>query len=352
MAKVLEDRAEFEVVADLDPEILRARVFDTAAEARRVQARSTVRTRFEAEAVLQQVGSALGLDPGRVRAALFADLKDENRMLRFDDLTAQRLVDSYNLALAQSVLLKSVSLRVELRGDTPARYRQLFRSLKFHRLLTRVNGSPAAGYTLQIDGPLSLHTATTKYGLQIALFLPSLLHITRYHLEAELRWGPKRQPARFVLSESDGLLSHQVEVGTYIPPEWAAFIERFRQIAPDWDVRDAPEPIPLGSDGFWVPDARFVHRSSGTEVPVEWLGFWKRASLERLLESLPTHGPPRFLLLVSERLRVDHPVAETGAPHDPVVRFKEIPNSAEVLAKLRSMLPESKDEQTFTLGSD
>jgi hypothetical protein len=67
-----------------------------------------------------------------------------------------------------------------------------------------VNGSPAAGYTLQIDGPLSLHTATTKYGLQIALFLPSLLHITRYHLEAELRWGPKRQPARFVLSESNG----------------------------------------------------------------------------------------------------------------------------------------------------
>jgi hypothetical protein len=49
---------------------------------------------------------------------------------------------------------------------------------------------------------------------------------------------------------------------------------------------------------------------------------------------------------------VDHPVAEAGAHPDPVVRFKEIPNSAEVLAKLRSMLPESKGEQTFTLGSD
>ena len=33
----------------------------------------------------------------------------------------------------------------------------------------------ADGYTLQIDGPLSLFSATNKYGLQMALFLPSLL---------------------------------------------------------------------------------------------------------------------------------------------------------------------------------
>ena len=46
------------------------------------------------------------------------------------------------------------------------------------------------GYTFTIDGPLSLFTATNKYGLQIALFLPALLHCHDFRLDAELRWGP------------------------------------------------------------------------------------------------------------------------------------------------------------------
>ena len=46
------------------------------------------------------------------------------------------------------------------------------------------------GYVFHIDGPLSLFSATTKYGLQVALFLPALLHCADFRLDAELRWGP------------------------------------------------------------------------------------------------------------------------------------------------------------------
>ncbi len=49
--------------------------------------------------------------------ALFADLRDENRLLRFDDLTAQRLIDRYNVALAQAVLIRSVHVTAEVRGE-------------------------------------------------------------------------------------------------------------------------------------------------------------------------------------------------------------------------------------------
>ena len=62
-------------------------------------------------------------------------------MLRFDDLDAQRLIDRYNVALAQAVLLRSVLVTAEVRDEKPARYRQLFRQLKFHRLLYRVEGT-------------------------------------------------------------------------------------------------------------------------------------------------------------------------------------------------------------------
>src|SRR3954454_5334824 len=90
LAKVLEDRAEFEVVADVPPETLREKVFSAAAEHRRMLRAAGHRAPFRRDEVLGAVAAELGLEPEKVAASLFADLKDENRMLRFEDLSAQR----------------------------------------------------------------------------------------------------------------------------------------------------------------------------------------------------------------------------------------------------------------------
>src|SRR5262249_45141283 len=153
----------------------------------------------------------------------------------------QRLIDRYNVALAQAVLLRSVVVRAEVRNEKPARYRQLFRRLKFHRLLYRVEGSMRDGYVFHIDGPLSLFSATTRYGMQIALFLPALFHCTDFRLEAELRWGPRREPRSFYLDRRDGLITHQIDAGTYVPAEITAFVERFRQVATDWQISECTD---------------------------------------------------------------------------------------------------------------
>src|SRR4051795_11451718 len=336
LAKVLEDRAEFEVVADVPPETVRDKVFLAAAEQRRALKAEGHRKPFRREHVLEAVGKELGLEPEQVAAVLFADLKDENRLLRFDDLDALRLIDRYNVALAQAVLLRSVLVTAEVRNEKPARYRQLFRQLKFHRLLYRVQGTMAEGYSFQIDGPLSLFSATNKYGLQMALFLPTLLLCRDFRLEAELRWGPKREPRTFHLDAGDGLVSHQADTGTYVPAEIGAFLERFRQVAPAWDVTDATELIELGREGMWVPDYRFAHRATGTDVFVEVLGFWKRSSVERLLRLLPKHGPARYVLAISDRLKVDEEALQDLS--GPVLRFKEIPNAPELAALLEGFV--------------
>jgi uncharacterized protein len=336
LAKVLEDRAEFEVVADVPPEELREKVFSAAAEYRRRLRSAGHRAPFRRDEVLMHVARDLALDPARVSASLFADLKDENQMLKFSDMSAQRLVDRYNVALAQAVLLRSVQITVEVRNERPARYRQLFRWLKFHRLLFRIDGAMNEGYVFQIDGPLSLFSATNRYGLQIALFLPALLLCRDYRLDAELRWGPRKQPLRFHLEAGDGLISHYNDTGTYVPAEIAAFLERFRQVAPSWEVSEATDVVPLGREGVWVPDYRFVHKDTGVDVFVEILGFWKRSSLERLLRLLPKHGPQRYLLAISDRLKVDDGVLEELK--GPVLRFKEIPNAPELCALLERFL--------------
>jgi predicted nuclease of restriction endonuclease-like RecB superfamily len=339
LAKVLEDRAEFEVVADIPPDELRQKVFTTAAEHRRRlhEAGPDHRHGFRRDEVLRAVGAELGIGPEQAAATLFADLKDENRMIAFADLSAQRLLDRYNVALAQAVLLRSVLVRAEIRQEKPARYRQIFRWLKFHRLLYRVEGAMAEGYSFQIDGPLSLFSATNKYGLQMALFLPALLLCRDFRLEAELRWGPKREPRWFHLEAGDGLISHYEDGGTYTPPELAAFLDRFRQVAPSWEPTEATDVLELGREGVWVPDYRFVHKPTGLDVFVEVLGFWKRSSVERLLRLLPRFGPPRYILAISDRLKVDEESLQDLA--GPVLRFKEIPNAPELAALLDGFLP-------------
>jgi predicted nuclease of restriction endonuclease-like RecB superfamily len=339
LAKILEDRAEFEVVADVPPDSLREKIFTAAAEQRKaLRVAGQARSPFRRDAVLESVAGELNLKPEQVAAAMFADLRDENRLLSFDQtIDAQRLVDRYNVGLAQSVLLRSVHVQAEVRNEKPARYRQLFRQLKFHRLLYRVEGSMTDGFVLHIDGPLSLFSATNKYGLQMALFLPALLLCRDFRLDAELRWGPKRDSRTFHLQANDGLVSHYADTGTYVPAELLAFVDRFRQVAPNWEVSEATEVLELAREGVWVPDYKFTHKRTGVDVLVDIVGFWKKSSLERLLRLLPEHGPPRYLLAISDKFKVDE--AALGELGGPVLRFKEIPNAVELAALLDGFLP-------------
>ena len=199
------------------------------------------------------------------------------------------------------------------------------------------------GFVLHIDGPLSLFSATNKYGLQMALFLPALLLCNDYRLDAELRWGPRRETRTFHLEAKDGLVSHYADTGTYVPAELGAFVERFRQVAPAWEVSEATEVVELGREGVWVPDYKFTHKASGVNVLVDVVGFWKKSSLERLLRLLPEHGPERYILAISDRLKVDE--ASLGELAGPVLRFKEIPNAVELAGLLEALLPGRPDRR-------
>ena len=200
----------------------------------------------------------------------------------------------------------------------------------------------ADGYIIQIDGPLSLFSATTKYGLQMALFLPALLHCHDFRLDAELRWGPKREPRSFHLDAGTGLITHQLDSGIYVPAEIPAFVERFRQVAPAWELSECTDVIELGREGVWVPDYRAVHKASGTEVFVEVLGFWKKASLERCSASCPTSVRPDTCWSSPSKLKVDEGALDELS--GPILRFKEIPNAPELAALLDSFVKPANSE--------
>jgi len=347
LAKLLEDRCEFEVEAPLPPDQVREAVFAAAAKKRQATLEQLGQTFSRAE-IIQAIATDLKADVAQVEASLFADLKTEQHLTKFRDTTAERLLERYNVALAQAVLLRSTGVEIVIRGETAAHYRQLFRQIKFRRLICDVELLPsplrgrgaggevsATAYCLHVDGPLSLFSATQKYGLQLALFLPTLLLCRHFELKAKLRWGAERKEKVFHLSAKDGLVSHQAETGAYVPPEVPMFVELFRKKIADWDISDETEIIPLGKN-VWVPDYRLVHRASGNIVLLDILGFWRRSSAERHLEMLKAHGGGPFIVALSDQLNVEEGELE-GLP-DNVVRFRNMPLPEEVVKRAEQLI--------------
>lgn len=324
-AKLLEDRCEFEVTADLPPDQVRESAFRLSTMHHAAAAKSG--TAFDRNTVLAAVGTELGVAPEAVDLALFADLKDEQRILKFDNCTPEQLLNRYNVALAQAILLRCTGMEVRVWGETPARFRQLFRAVKFHRLICTIRPADGGSYTLHLDGPLSLFSATQKYGLQLALFLPALLHCKAFDLKAEVHWGTERKEKVFTLSGTDGLHSHTPDFGVYTPKELDIFAENFKNTVPGWVL--SSDPNPLQTEGVtWVPDFTLTHTKTGKDVFVEILGFWRNLDLEAHLKRLRKAIPGKFVLVVSEQYRADE--AGELALGDGVYRFKRTPIATEV----------------------
>src|SRR5690606_36258187 len=110
-----------------------------------------------------------GQPPDRLEHALYSDLKSQHRLLRAPELPPEALLERYDLAQLQAVLLRAVKISAVVACATPAAYRDLFRKLKFRRLMFQISPGPAGTYRIDIDGPYSLFDSVTKYGLQLAL---------------------------------------------------------------------------------------------------------------------------------------------------------------------------------------
>ena len=325
LAKLLEDRCETEVASDYPPDQLREHVFKASAEARAAAVQS--KTPFDRAAVLEQVATELALAPRQVDTGLFADLKDEQRITTFDDCLPGFLVNRYNVALAQAILLRCTEMEVKVWGETPARFRQLFRAVKFHRLICTIRSEGGNGYSLRLDGPLSLFSSTQKYGLQLALFLPVLLHCRAFDLKATVRWGADRKEKLFTLSGTDGLRSHLPDFGVYTPRELTMFEDNFKSGVADWLISNEPTPLPVEGT-TWVPDFKLTHTPTGKEVFVELIGFWRKVDVLDHYKRLKRGLPGQFVLAISEAYRADE--AEEFALGEGVYRYKRTPIAAEV----------------------
>jgi predicted nuclease of restriction endonuclease-like RecB superfamily len=331
LAKLLEDRSEFVTDCPVDPVEFRRRVFERAALHHPVSrepgnpVHPTTRT-----AVLTAVGAELGLTPEQSERALYADLSREQILKSFEPIAASALLHRYNLALAQTVLLRAASLELELAPGDPQQYRQLFRFIKFFRLLYSAKGTGTQGYTITLDGPASLFHSSAKYGLQMAEFLPAILLCDGWSLRAELLWGKERKRLIFSLAAGSGLRTYYQDRGVYVTDEEAHFVKRFAEVAKGWRLDKRPEIYDLDGRGVLVPDFVIVNERDGREALLEIVGYWRKGYLEARGALLAEHGPKNLILAISQRLRASEEKLESmpGA----YVFFKDVIPVKEIVA--------------------
>ncbi|MBA2661404.1 MAG: DUF790 family protein [Bradymonadaceae bacterium] len=297
LAKLLDDRSEFETAAPCDPADIRRVVFTLAA------ARGALEDAQIRAEVLELAAAELGIAPEQCEAGLYADLEARQRLVKFKTLSADKLLARYNLALAQAILYRASSLVMSIEDVDSNKLRYLFSALKFHRLMHSARRTEG-GYEVIIDGPASLFSQSRKYGLQMAKFLPALVNIPRWSLRAELQEDAKNKGSEFVLSSKDGLLSHYKMKGQWVAKEERWFEERFAKLESDWRLERRGTILDLDDNEVIVADYVLIAPDGG-EVYVEIVGFWRLAYLERRIARLAALRDKALVLVVSERLKAD-----------------------------------------------
>ncbi|MEO5364854.1 MAG: DUF790 family protein [Magnetococcus sp. WYHC-3] len=229
----------------------------------------------------QAVGAALGMDPDRLGERLYADLPLRLPLEAFRNITADEVLERYNLAQVQGLLLRALDLEVTLTETDVGRRRVLLGQMRFQRLLGRIHSSGDNALRLSLSGPLSLFEQTQKYGLQLALFFPWLCLQPHWKLSARIRLVPNRTDM-LELDESCGLTASCVRTRQYRPEEFRLFAETFAAHADGWSLDEEP-PILEGNGGrLIVPDYSF-HRG-GQTFHLELFHRWHQGGLEERLQ--------------------------------------------------------------------
>ena len=327
LAHLLWKRCDTSAPPGPDAATLRSVVFRAAARARAVGALP-----FPRDTILTECGGPFGLDPAGVERALFSDLPSEEIIQSFDPIQPDQLVSEYILALIQGALLRSTRVILTLGRPRPEALRSIFRAARFHRLLVSTRRPTPGRVELSIDGPANLLEETVKHGMQLACFIPWALCQPKYHLAAEILWGPRRTPCLLEFTHLAGIKC-RVPAPVFGPPrEIQAFVALFSREAPGWTIDHEGEPVEL-DDGFWVPDLKLTRSADGKTVYFDLITRGKPQSVASHLRRLARQKELVWLVAASQTLMAE-PVPEASGR---LIPFKSIPLVEKVVSQAEKL---------------
>lgn len=295
----------FEVISPLDPPALRQRVFTLAAQT--VPSPTATTQTLERLAVNLSQELDREVSAAQIQKGLYADRPDNQILTTFEAPMPQALLHRYNLSQVQGIFYKATQIIIDAHRNDPGEYKLLFRYLKLFSLMAYIEGDADQGFTLKIDGPASVFSASTRYGLALAKLLPALLHVTRWSLTAMLTskdaYSKKQRTHQFTLDSDCGLVSHYPPGKPYDSMLEASFAERWQKTKTDWKLEREIDLIPIPAS-VMIPDFRLVHPDGRTFL-LEIVGYWRPEYLKKKFSQVRQANRRDLILAISERLNLD-----------------------------------------------
>ncbi len=298
--KLLLDGCEFSAPPDQDFQALRDRIFSNAANLLQ-DASFTLdyQNYFDTAADSNELKDFIAGD-------IYADLPENERLIRFRKLYPQELLERYNCSQVQSLLLYCDKLELTIIETDQAKLRRLFKYLKFFRLLASVHAkkSPADNknarhFKMTVDGPASLFDNTRKYGLQLASFFPAVCDLEKWTLRAQIKIKNDQRTLR--LDQSSGLKSHYRNFSAYVPEEVKMFHQLFKQKVEEWQIIGDTPFMEADNGELIFPDLSF-QATSGRVVHLELFHRWHTTQLLHRLEFCRQNTPDNFIIGVDRFL--------------------------------------------------
>ena len=323
LAHLLKGLCEFEVVSPLEPQLLRERVFALSAQ--------SVPSYQQSDRVLDSLAAQLSHElerevfSGQIRAGLYADLAENRVLTQFDPLTPQELLHRYNLSQVQGVFYRASQIILNAHRNVPGEYKLLFRYLKLFQLMAYIEGDADHGFTITIDGPTSLFSSSTRYGLAIAKLIPALLHVTKWSLAATLQtrdfYTNNWKTGRFTLDSNCGLVSHYPPGKPYDSMLEEAFVDRWNSLKTEWVLEREVDLIPIPGS-VMIPDFRLVHPDGRTFL-LEIVGYWRPEYLQKKFSQVRQSQRDNLILAISERLNLEKAGVKMNDVPARIVWFKD-----------------------------
>jgi hypothetical protein len=313
----------FEVVSPLEPQMLRERVFTVAAK--------SVLSRESTQLTLDKVAVELSHEleqevlPRQVRDGLYADLAENKILTNFDTPKTEDLLHRYNLSQVQGIFYRASQLVINAHRNVPGQYKLLFRYLKLFQLMAYIEGDADHGFTITIDGPTSLFTPSTRYGLAIAKLIPALLHVTKWSLAATLQirdfYTNTWKTGRFTLNSECGLVTHYPPGKPYDSMLEASFADKWDSLKTPWVLEREVDLIPIPGS-VMIPDFRLVH-PDGRSYLLEIVGYWRPEYLQKKFSQVRRAECSNLILAISERLNLEKAGVKLNDVPAKIIWFKD-----------------------------
>jgi predicted nuclease of restriction endonuclease-like RecB superfamily len=298
IATILDRRCNYIVDSKVEPMSARAMVFEEASKRK-------IATVQEKHQLLVELSSKMknNLNPDELEESLFKDLEDEQILSSFEEVEPSLVVKSYNLSLAQTALFKSMNMEFNASGN----WKRIFRNIKRFGLMYSVEKTAADGYTVSLDGPLSLFKMTERYGTSLAKLLPTIVSGDSWNFKADLI--DRKKNNRILHFEEDNnsapefasLFAYEEQQPLFDSSVEEKFASKFNSLNTGWLLQREPEPLVAGRHVL-IPD--FSFEKYGHKIFMEIVGFWTKEYIERKLSKLASLSPEtEIIVALNENLR-------------------------------------------------